>query len=135
MNQPHEVSFDAQMERIKLMTGKKTQIELAHFLGVRQSSISDAMRRGKIPSSWLVILLHTKNVNPEWILTGKGSCFMPLPQIEGFYESGEDYAERRADEDALRRLSSRMLADELVRRIAVSQETRGASDEKSKKNK
>ena len=43
--------FDAQMERIKFITGKRTQIELADLLGVRQYAVSDAKRRGNIPSS------------------------------------------------------------------------------------
>lgn len=123
MNQSYEASFDEQMGRIRLITGKRTQIELANFFGIRQSLVSDAKRRGKIPSNWLVILLRTKNVNPEWLLSGKGPCFMPLPPLEGGYESGDDYAIKKADGDALRRLPSRILADELVRRIAVSQET------------
>lgn len=41
------------MERIRFITGTETQAELADLLGVRQSFISDAKRRGKIPSSWL----------------------------------------------------------------------------------
>ena len=114
--------FDAQMERIKLITGKRTQVELADFFGIQQSSISDAKRRGKIPSSWLVVLMQAKNVFPEWVLTGKGPCYVTLPTPPGCYETGDAAAERKADEEALRRLPSRMLADELVRRIAVSQE-------------
>ena len=110
------------MERIKLITGKRTQVELADLLGVKQSSISDAKRRGKIPSSWLVILMRYKHANPEWILTGNGSTFVSAPPAEPRYETGDEAAERRADEEALRRLPSRMLADELVRRIAVSQD-------------
>ena len=115
--------FDTQMERIKLITGKRTQAELAEFFGIRQSSVSDAKRRGKIPSSWLVILMRVKNVFPEWVLTGKGPCYVTLPAPPGCYETGGIAAERKADEEALRRLPSRMLADELVRRIAVSQES------------
>lgn len=42
--------FDSQIERIKLATGKRMQVELANFFGIRQSSVSDAKRRGKIPS-------------------------------------------------------------------------------------
>lgn len=56
-------SFGAQMERIKLVTGKASQVDLAHFLGVRQSVVSDAKRRAKIPSCWLVTLLRLKNVH------------------------------------------------------------------------
>lgn len=116
-----DASFDEQMERIKFITGKRTQNELANLLGVKQSSVSDAKRRGKIPSSWLVILMRVKNVHPEWILTGNGPYFLPQQPEAGRYETGDEAAECRADEEALRRLPSRMLADELVRRIAVSQ--------------
>lgn len=84
--------------------------------------MSDAKRRGKVFSDWLVILMRVRNVNPEWILTGNGPCFMPISPITGCYESVEAYNERKEDEKALRRLPSRLLADELVRRIAVSQE-------------
>lgn len=80
-------NFDTQMERIKLITGKRTQIELADFFGIRQSSISDAKRRGKIPSGWLVILMRVKNVHPEWILTRTGPCFMVQPIEDGHYET------------------------------------------------
>ena len=37
----------------------RTQAELAEFLGIKQSSISDAKRRKTIP--------------PDWILTGQGA--------------------------------------------------------------
>lgn len=114
--------FDAQMERIKRITGKRTQVELAEFFGIRQSSISDAKRRGKIPSSWLVILMRVRNVLPEWVLTGKGPCYATLPTARGCYETGDAAAERKADEEALKRLPSLMLAVELVRRVVVSQE-------------
>ncbi len=115
-------AFDVQMERIKLITGKRTQVELAAFLGIRQSAVSDAKRREKIPSDWLSILMRAKNVHPEWILTGNGPCFVSLPTEPERYETGEEATERRSDEGALRRLSSRRLADELVRRTAISQE-------------
>lgn len=117
------LEFDAQMERIKLITGKRTQGALADFFGIRQSLVSDAQRRGKIPAIWLVILMRVKNVFPEWVLTGKGPCFVTPPTPAGCYATGDAVAERQADEEALRRLPSRMLADELVRRIAVSQQS------------
>ena len=102
------------MERLKLVIRKHTATDLADFFGVPQSAVSAAVRRGKMPSSWLVILMRVKNVHPEWILTGKGPCLMTLrPDVE--------VTTRKADEEALRRLPSHMLAEELVRRIAVSQ--------------
>lgn len=49
----------------------RTQVELADFLGIRQSSISDAKRRNAIPAEWLVTLLRRTWVNPSWVLTGQ----------------------------------------------------------------
>ena len=51
----------------------RTQAELADFLGIRQSSISDAKKRGRIPSDWLLALWRKKGINPDWVLTGQGS--------------------------------------------------------------
>ncbi len=112
-------TFQAQMERIHFVTRTRTQVELADFLGIRQSSISDAKRRERIPSDWLVALTRAKDVHPEWILTGNGPCHICPPTPQGQYETSDTAQERRADEYALRRLSARALADELVRRIAV----------------
>ena len=51
----------------------RTQTELADFLGVRQSSISDAKKRGSVPADWLLTLLCKKWINPTWVLTGQGA--------------------------------------------------------------
>lgn len=116
-----DACFDAQMERIKFITGKRTQAELAELFGVKRSFVAAAKRRGKVPASWLVILMQVKNVHPEWILTGNGSYSLPKRAEVDRYETGDEAAERSADEDALRRLPSHMLAGELLRRIAVAQ--------------
>lgn len=71
-------TLSEQLERIKLITGRRTTTDLADFFGVPLSAVSAAVRRGKMPSSWLVILMRVKNVHPEWILTGKGPCLMTL---------------------------------------------------------
>lgn len=118
---PEPTIFDTQMERILLVTRTRTQVELAEFLGIRQSSVSDAKRRGSIPAEWLISILRVRNVHPEWILTGNGPCYLPVPTPPGHYESDDAYQERQREKAALRELSSRALADELVRRIAVSQ--------------
>ena len=109
------------MERLKLVICKHTATDLADFFGVPESAVSAAVRRGKMPSSWLVILMRVKNVHPEWILTGKGPCLMTLRPEPSRYETDVKVTTRKADEEALRRLPSHMLAEELVRRIAVSQ--------------
>ena len=112
--------FDEQMERIKLITGKRTQVELADLLGVKQSSISDAKRRASIPSNWLIVLMRHSSANPEWILTGNGPLFVSFLPIKPLHETEGEEEEYKAYEKALRQLPTRMLADELVRRISIS---------------
>ena len=65
--------YSSAMERIRAVTGCETQRELGRFLGINQSAISDAKRRGTIPAEWLLTLLRAKGINPAWILTGKGA--------------------------------------------------------------
>ena len=54
----------------------RTQVELAAFLGIRQSSVADAKKRQSIPAEWLITLLQQKGINPDWILTGQGSRYL-----------------------------------------------------------
>ena len=61
------------LKRFLEAAGCSTQVELADFLGIRQSSISDAKKRKSIPADWLITLLRLKRINPEWILTGQGA--------------------------------------------------------------
>lgn len=68
--------FDAAYARICEVCGMKTQTELSAYLGIRQSSISDAKRRMMIPAAWLLTLLTREGVNPAWILTGEDSKFL-----------------------------------------------------------
>ncbi len=112
--------FDEQMRRIKLITGKRTQVELADLLGVKQSSISDAKRRGSIPANWLIVLMRLNCANPEWILTGNGPLFVSFSPIRPLYKTEDEEADYKAKEKVLRQLPTRMLADELVRRISIS---------------
>lgn len=61
------------LQRFFEAAGCRTQAELAEFLGIKQPSISDAKKRGTIPSDWLLTSLRKKGVNPQWILTGQGA--------------------------------------------------------------
>ncbi len=61
------------LKRFFEAAGYRTQVELAEFLGIKQSSVSDAKERGSIPSDWLLTLWRKKGVNPDWILTGQGT--------------------------------------------------------------
>lgn len=75
------------LSRVFEAAGCRTQSELADFLGVRQSSISDAKKRGSVPADWLLTLLCKKWINPTWVLTGQGArmlqpseCTAPIPE-------------------------------------------------------
>lgn len=68
--------YSLAMERIKSVTGCKTQQELAKFLGVSQSCISDAKKRMAIPAEWLLKLLKKENINPDWVRSGLGSQYL-----------------------------------------------------------
>lgn len=66
------INFDEALERIREITGARTQVELAVVLNIRQSSISDAKRRGSLPDAWLITLFDKHNANPTWIRFGEG---------------------------------------------------------------
>lgn len=71
------------MQRIYEATETRTQVGLAEMLGIRQSSISDAKRRGSIPHMWLLKIALDKGIHPEWIMTGKGPHFIVASE-DGF---------------------------------------------------
>ena len=89
----------------------RRQVELAEFLGIRQSFISDAKKRQAIPADWLVTLLRLKGINPEWILTGLGPVRLG-PVIEQTPAQAACRTETRPPEDC----SAQELVNELVRR-------------------
>ena len=69
-------SFDAAYTRMLHSFGVETQTQLARCLGINQSSIADAKRRGRIPDSWLIAALMQKAVNPVWVVHGNGSQYL-----------------------------------------------------------
>jgi phage repressor protein C with HTH and peptisase S24 domain len=69
-------SFDLFLERVRKATGVKTQVELGKVLGIRQSSISDAKRRGSVPADWLMKLFRTYGLNPDWLLEGASPVYL-----------------------------------------------------------
>lgn len=87
----------------------RTQTQLAHFLGIRQSSISDAKRRERIPSDWLFKLLRRNRSNPEWVLTGQGARYL-MPA------NGDCTMDHLTESRPLRECSTLELLNELVRR-------------------
>lgn len=67
------------MDRVHEALGPRTQIELASLLGIRQSSISDAKRRGTCPAEWQMTFVRL-GLSPDWLLTGKGPKHVVLSE-------------------------------------------------------
>lgn len=74
-NQP-QTDFDSQFARIFEAAECRTQLELAEFLNIKQSSVSDAKRRKAVPAEWLVKLFEKKRINPDWLRNGTGGKFI-----------------------------------------------------------
>ena len=70
------ILFEDVLRRLYTATGTRSQIELAAWLGIRQSLISDANRRNRIPIAWLRELVQRKvDYSPIWIMTGEEPKF------------------------------------------------------------
>jgi len=82
-----DMDFEAALARIRAVTGTRTQVELANILDIRQSSISDAKRRGCIPATWLVTLYERYGANPTWIKTGELTAYL-IPDTDRPAPSG-----------------------------------------------
>lgn len=103
------------LQRVFEIVQCKTQMELADYLGIRQSSISDAKRRNSVPAEWLIKLLRMKGINPDWVLSGQGPRYMqPVLETEGDFPPVVYRVEIRPPEDC----TTQELFTELVRRSA-----------------
>ena len=72
MEETGEPAFVDVFQRIRSATRTRTQGELAAILGIRQSSISEAKQRKKIPPNWYVKLFEKFGLSQDWLLTGIG---------------------------------------------------------------
>lgn len=68
--------FQDIMTRIRMVTGTRTQVELAAFLEIQQSSVSDSSRRYAVPPQWYLTLLTKLGVNPRWLEHGTGPQYI-----------------------------------------------------------
>jgi len=113
-------TYESAMDRIHALTGTKTQVQLAEVLDVRQSSISDSKRRASIPPEWLLKLMRSHQIMPEWILTGQGPRLIgeaapaAVARVEGRLNDMTVVLQDTVDSitDALR--MARMTADEFA---------------------
>lgn len=69
-------NFTAAYDRLREVTGCRTQVAVAKFLGIRHTSVLAARHRGSMPASWLLTLLRRLSVNPDWIETGTGRRYI-----------------------------------------------------------
>ncbi len=116
--QSYPSAFEAQFARVFEAALCQTQNELARFLGVTQSGISDAKRRKRIPAEWRIKLFEKKRINPDWVLCGSG----------GKYLTATDAAEkpsvvRITEIRPPRECTTQELFDEMVRRSIRSLDT------------
>lgn len=61
-----DIEATERLQRVFEAAGCTTQVELAAFLGIQQSSISDAKKRKAIPADWLMMksaLLNEKHLS------------------------------------------------------------------------
>jgi len=64
-------AFEDIYNRVLQAAGAETQMELARRLGIRQSSVSDAKKKKRVPASWVLALCIEDGWNPRWLLHGE----------------------------------------------------------------
>lgn len=107
----NKLSFEQFFQRVTQVTGVTTQQELANLLGVNRSAVSQAKQKRGIPEKWLLSLVRSHGVNPDWLLTGLGSMrlggvddereYVLVPKVRarlcaggGSFEVGSEIRER-----------------------------------------
>lgn len=66
-------TFDAVLERMKEVTGVKSDTAFAKSLGLNQSSVSGAKERQSIPPTWAIQIAEKYGVSLDWLMFGEGS--------------------------------------------------------------
>ena len=71
--------------------------ELAMYLGVSPQAVSNARKKGKVPSDLILHFAEKSGATVEWLLTGKGSLvtgekenYLQVPQIQERHEAYSD---------------------------------------------
>ena len=90
--------FQEIYDRFRQITNAPTQVELAKVLGIRQSSISDAKRRGSIPPEWYLTMFEKFGLNPDWLKKGIGPMYLRTEL--GYQPSDDSHTPLLAEEGA-----------------------------------
>lgn len=91
------MDFDGVFERIKKVTGWRTQSALADHLGITQGAIGGAKTRGKFPLEWAWKISQEFGVSFEFIMKGKDQSFGDFVR-----EDGVPYLVKSADDERLK---------------------------------
>lgn len=75
------ISAEAVIKRMMKALEVTTQSALASALGVHRAAVSDAKRQNRVPAEWLLRLLRSHGLNPNWLETGLGVAH--ICDIEG----------------------------------------------------
>lgn len=66
-------SFDERLSRILKAANISKHSELSKLLGINQSSIAAARKRGQLPPGWIEKIAEDFNINANWLFFGQGS--------------------------------------------------------------
>ena len=69
----YRYSVTLALERLCEAAGCRDRGELARWFRASEQDVDQAESRGVIPAEWLLDLFLIKGVNPNWVLTGRGS--------------------------------------------------------------
>ena len=69
----YRYSVTLALERLCEAAGCRDRGELARWFRASEQDVDQAESRGVIPAEWLLDLFLLKGVNPNWVLTGRGS--------------------------------------------------------------
>lgn len=75
--------FENQIERLRAVTGIRTQADFAKLFGVSQPSVCEALGRKRISDRWLLVLVERFGINPEWVRSGT----LPKMLVDKSFES------------------------------------------------
>ena len=62
-----DISFAAQLTRIRAVLGLRDEAALAEFLDVSPAAMDATRERGKLPEEYLLVLLRPRNISPQWV--------------------------------------------------------------------
>ncbi|MGE0087783.1 MAG: S24 family peptidase [Desulfococcaceae bacterium] len=89
-----ESEFEIFLSRVYAATGIRSQNELALFLKVNRSAITQAKKKGLVPENWIFKLSRSFDLNPDWLEKGighqhtAGTGFIRVPKVKARLSAG-----------------------------------------------